>query len=106
MTPRAEKVAVVVVGGGASGWMTAAALSKLVPQACDVTLVESDAIGIIGVGEATLPHLRAFNARLGIDEAGFMAATKATFKLGIQFEDWARIGDRYLTRSRAWPRCA
>jgi len=96
MTPRGEKVSVVVVGGGASGWMTAAALRKLVPQACEVTLVESDAIGIIGVGEATLPHLRAFNARLGIDEAGFMAATKATFKLGIQFEDWGRIGDRYL----------
>ena len=96
MTPRAEKVSVVVVGGGASGWMTAAALRKLVPQACEVTLVESEAIGIIGVGEATLPHLRAFNARLGIDEAGFMAATKATFKLGIQFEDWGRIGDRYL----------
>ena len=92
----ADKVRVVVVGGGASGWMTAAALRKLIPQACEVTLVESEAIGIIGVGEATLPHLRAFNTRLGIDEADFMSATKATFKLGIQFEDWGRIGDRYV----------
>ena len=91
-----DRVRVVVVGGGASGWMTAAALRKLVPQACEVTLVESEAIGIIGVGEATLPHLRGFNARLGIDEADFMSATKATFKLGIQFENWGRIGDRYV----------
>jgi tryptophan halogenase len=87
---------VVIVGGGTAGWMTAAALAKLLPHACNVHLVESEEIGIVGVGEATLPHIRSFNDRLGIDEAEFMARTRATFKLGIQFENWARIGDRYI----------
>ena len=87
---------VVVVGGGTAGWMTAAALGKLLPTRCNVTLVESEAIGIVGVGEATLPHIRGFNDRLGIDEAEFMAATRATFKLGIEFQDWARLGDSYI----------
>lgn len=88
---------VVIVGGGTAGWMTAAALAKLVaPSGVDVCLVESEAIGTVGVGESTLPHIRAFNERLGIDEAAFMKATRATFKLGIQFDDWRRIGDRYI----------
>src|SRR5437763_2906870 len=91
-----SKLKVVVVGGGTAGWMTAAALVKLLPDRCDVHLVESEAIGIVGVGEATLPHIRAFNERLGIAEAEFMARTRATFKLGIDFENWGRIGDRYL----------
>jgi tryptophan halogenase len=76
--------------------MAAAALVKLLPTRCRVQLVESEAIGIVGVGEATLPHIRAFNERLGIDEADFMAATRATFKLGIEFADWGRIGDSYI----------
>ena len=87
---------VVVVGGGTAGWMTAAALKALLPGRCTVDLVESQEIGIVGVGEATLPHIRGFNEKLGIDEAEFMAATRATFKLGIQFEDWGRIGNRYI----------
>jgi tryptophan halogenase len=91
-----EKLKVVVVGGGTAGWMTAAALAKLLPTRCSVTLVESEAIGIVGVGEATLPHIRGFNERLGINEAEFMAATRATFKLGIEFRDWARKGDSYI----------
>jgi tryptophan halogenase len=91
-----EKVNVTIVGGGTAGWMTAAALAKLLPSRCNVHLVESEAIGIVGVGEATLPHIRAFNERLGIDEADFMAATRATFKLGIEFENWGRIGDSYI----------
>src|SRR3954451_13937500 len=91
-----EVVNIVVVGGGTGGWMTASALAKLLPDRCRVHLVESEAIGIVGVGEATLPHIRAFNERLGIDEAEFMAATCATYKLGIEFVDWARIGDRYM----------
>jgi tryptophan halogenase len=92
----AAKVRVVVVGGGTAGWMTAAALAKLLPGHCDVHLVESEAIGIVGVGEATLPHIRAFNDGLGIDEADFMAATRATFKLGIEFQGWRRPADSYI----------
>ncbi|RST32118.1 tryptophan 7-halogenase [Sphingomonas ginkgonis] len=85
-----------MVGGGTAGWMTAAALSRLLPHQCEITLVESEAIGIVGVGEATLPHIRGFNERLGIPEAEFMAATRATIKLGIEFNDWGRIGDSYV----------
>jgi len=79
MTDR-TKVDVIVIGGGTAGWMAAAALVKLLPNRCNVHLIESEAIGIVGVGEATLPHIRAFNERLGIDEADFMASTRATFK--------------------------
>ncbi|HEX4736529.1 MAG TPA: tryptophan halogenase family protein [Allosphingosinicella sp.] len=91
-----EKVNVIIVGGGTAGWMTAAAIAKLLPTRATVRLVESEAIGIVGVGEATLPHIRAFNERLGIDEAEFMARTRATFKLGIEFVGWGREGDSYI----------
>ncbi|WP_233222311.1 tryptophan halogenase family protein [Allosphingosinicella deserti] len=76
--------------------MTAAALAKLLPHRCTVHLVESETIGIVGVGEATLPHIRAFNERLGISEAEFMSSTRATFKLGIEFKNWGAIGDSYI----------
>ncbi|MDB5692417.1 MAG: tryptophan 7-halogenase [Alphaproteobacteria bacterium] len=91
-----KKVNVIIVGGGTAGWMTAAAIARLLPTRASVHLVESEAIGIVGVGEATLPHIRAFNERLGIDEADFMARTRATFKLGIEFRDWGRPGDSYI----------
>ncbi|MGA1799977.1 tryptophan halogenase family protein [Sphingomonas sp. 4RDLI-65] len=91
-----ERTRVVVVGGGTAGWMTAAALVRLLPAACTVHLIESAEIGIVGVGEATLPHIRAFVERLGLDEADFMRATHATFKLGIDFRDFGAIGDSYI----------
>ena len=88
---------VVVVGGGTAGWMSAAGIrSQLRAQDYAVTLIESDEIGTVGVGEATLPHIKLFNDMLGIDEAQFMRATRATFKLGIQFCDWARPGAGYI----------
>ncbi len=96
MSQATRPIRVVILGGGTAGWMTAAALGKLLPDAATVTLIESEDIGIIGVGEATLPHLRGFVERLGIDEAEFMAATHATYKLGIDFRDFGRIGDSYI----------
>ena len=96
MSHGGKKVRVVVLGGGTAGWMTAAGIAKLLPEIADVQLVESEDIGIVGVGEATLPHIRGFVEKLGIDEAAFMKATHATFKLGIDFRDFGRIGESYI----------
>lgn len=87
---------VAIIGGGTAGWMCAAAISKSFGHKIDVVLVESEEIGTIGVGEATVPHLSAFNAALEIDEAQFVRETKGSFKLGIQFNDWGQIGDSYI----------
>jgi tryptophan halogenase len=87
---------VVIAGGGTAGWLAAAALSQQLGRVLDITLIESDEIGTIGVGEATIPPIRVFHKLLQIDEQEFMRATAATFKLGISFENWARKGDLYI----------
>ena len=86
----------MVVGGGTAGWMTAAALSRFCDASWSITLVESDAIGTIGVGEATIPMIQNFNTALGIDEAAFIAATNGTYKLGIEFVGWGTPDSRYI----------
>ncbi len=91
-----KKRRVVVAGGGTAGWMTAAALARTMGDSIELILVESDMIGTIGVGESTIPPLVNYNRLLGIGEAEFMAATQATFKLGIAFENWKLDGDKYF----------
>jgi tryptophan halogenase len=86
---------VTIVGGGTAGWMTAAVLSQWLSKV-EITLVESEEIGTVGVGEATIPHIRNFFALAGVDILQMMAATKATFKLGIQFVDWGAPGEKYI----------
>ena len=87
---------VLIVGGGTAGWMTASALVKLLGPVVTLTLVESDEIGIIGVGEATIPHIKTHNTLIGINEAEFVRETQGTFKLGIEFVDWHRVGHSYI----------
>ena len=91
-----KKLRVVIAGGGTAGWMAAAALARTMGEAIELTLVESDAIGTVGVGESTIPPLVNYNRLLGIGEAEFMRETQATFKLGIEFENWKVRGEKYF----------
>ena len=90
------KTRVVIAGGGTAGWLAAAMLTRQLGALVDVTLVESEQIGTVGVGESTIPTVTRFHSLIGVEEKAFMAATGATFKLGISFEGWARPGDRYI----------
>jgi tryptophan halogenase len=87
---------VVIVGGGTAGWMTAASLAKLIGKNLDITLIESDEIGTVGVGEATIPTMMTLHQLLKINEQEFMAEVQATFKLGISFENWKNVDQAYI----------
>ncbi|RHW75329.1 tryptophan halogenase family protein [Colwellia sp. RSH04] len=87
---------VIIAGGGTAGWMAAAAFSKLLGKNLQITLIESDNIGTVGVGEATIPPIKTFHKLLGINEQEFMRETHATFKLGIGFEHWNKLNDNYI----------
>ncbi|UYY79357.1 tryptophan halogenase family protein [Sphingomonas sp. R1] len=104
-----QKFRVVIAGGGTAGWVAAAALVRHLGASVDITLVESDAIGTVGVGESTIPTAWTFHRLLGINEQVFLRETNATFKLGISFENWQRDGDRYFhpfgSIGRALPLC-
>ena len=87
---------VLIVGGGTSGWMSAAVLLHSLGKNYEIQLIESDEISTVGVGEATIPTLVTFHRLLDINEQAFMAATNATFKLGIRFENWRDLGRDYI----------
>ena len=87
---------VIVVGGGSAGWMAATYLARVLSRQTRITLVESSEIGVVGVGEATIPPIRTFNRFVGVDEQAFLRDTQGSFKIGIEFENWGAIGENYL----------
>ena len=102
---------ILIAGGGSAGWMSAALLGKLFQGLYEIVLVESEAIGTIGVGEATIPAIKKYNELLGLDEDDFLKRTQGSFKLGLEFIDWLRLGSRYIHgfgvigQDLGWLRC-
>lgn len=91
-----KKTKIVIAGGGTAGWLAASAIARQLGSVFDITLVESSEIGTVGVGEATIPPMKTFHQFVGINEQEFMQATHATFKLGIEFENWKKVGEKYF----------
>ena len=96
MMPQPTTPSIVIAGGGTGGWMAAAALSRFLPKESRIALVESETIGTVGVGEATIPQIHLFVGGLGLDEAEILRETKATYKLGIEFDGWLEPCHRYM----------
>lgn len=96
MSSENTKTRYVVAGGGSAGWMAASLLAKLLPENDSVTLIESDQIGIVGVGEATIPQIRLVNSALGIPESEFVQRVQGSYKLGIEFEGWSHENESYI----------
>lgn len=96
MSEESSLVSILIVGGGTAGWMSAALLSQFKENGYRIVLVESEDIGTVGVGEATIPQINLFNAALGIEEDEFLRATQGTIKLGIEFVDWYKAGHSYM----------